>query len=71
VTRIGLALDDAAFAIANGASAAEVAPSIVDAGRGSGSQAGRPALASVRTHPTAASSRHWFDLATGRPPSRE
>ena len=71
MTRIGIALDDAAFAIAVGAATAVVAPSIVDAGRGGASQAGRPAQASVRTHPAAASSRHWFDLANGRPPSRE
>jgi hypothetical protein len=71
MSRLGLALDDAALAIAGGAGAPLVAPSIVDAGRGLASLAGRPAVATVRTNPTAASSRHWFDLATGRPPSRE
>ncbi len=71
MTRIGIALDDAALAVVRGAAPPVVAPSIVDAGRSAASQAGRPALASVRTQPAAASSRHWFDLANGRPPSRE
>lgn len=71
MTQVGVALDDAALAIASGAAAPVVAPSIVDAGRGQRATAGRPAAASVRTHPAAASSRHWFDLANGRPPSQE
>ncbi len=69
--RLGLALDDAALAIARRAGVPVVAPSIVDAGRGPAALAGRPAVATVRTNPTAASSRHWLDLATGSPPSRE
>ncbi len=71
MSTIGLALDDAALAIAAGDAAPRVAPSIVDAGRAQPELAGRPALATVRTHPTAASSRHWFDLARGGPPARE
>lgn len=71
MSTLGLALDDAALAIARGDDPAQVAPSIVDAGRGAAAQAGRLALATVRGAPTAASSRHWFDLAQGSPPSRD
>ncbi len=71
MNRIGLALDDAGLALASGTGVPEVAASIVDAGRSQPGSAGRPATASVRTHPTVASSRHWFDLAHGRPPARE
>lgn len=70
---LGVALDDAALAIAGTDDAAppDVAASIVDAGRTQRARLGQGALASVRTNPTAVSSRHWFDLAHGRPPSRE
>ena len=71
MTRIGVALDDAAFAVVRGAAPPGVAPSIVDAGRTQPATAGQAAIATVRTQPTAASSRHWFDLAHGRPPARE
>jgi hypothetical protein len=72
-TSLGIALDDAALALAGGAAGAApaVAPSIVDAGRGQRADAGRPALATARIHPTAVASRHWLDLGQGRPPSRE
>jgi hypothetical protein len=73
VTTLGIALDDAALAIARAGDAAapSIAPSIVDAGRAQRAAAGRSAVASARTAPTAVSSRHWLDLAQGRPPARE
>lgn len=71
MSTLGLVLDDAALALAVGDVAApRVAPSIVDAGQGQPAHAGRSALASVRSQPGAASSRHWFELAQGRPPAR-
>ncbi|MCP5327055.1 MAG: FHA domain-containing protein [Sinobacteraceae bacterium] len=71
MSTLGLVLDDAALALAVGdAAAPRVAPSIVDAGQGQPAHAGRSALARARSQPNAASSRHWFELAQGRPPAR-
>lgn len=67
----GLVLDDAALAIARDGALEGVLPSIVDATRGAGARFGRPATAAVRATATAVSSRHWFDVATGRPPAAE
>jgi hypothetical protein len=73
VSTLGIVLDDAALALAGGSAGAApaVAPSIVDAGREQRAAAGQAAVATARIHPTAVSSRHWLDLAQGRPPSRE
>lgn len=63
-----LALDDAALAIAHDGVLDGVQPSIVEATRGS-ARFGMPATAAVRATATAVSSRHWYDVATGRPPA--
>ena len=71
VTPIGLALDDAALAIAGGRRRASVAPSIVDAGAARASQAdGRRSrrCAPTRPRPRRGTGSTWRN---GRPPARE
>jgi len=69
VSALGVALDDAALALARDGATLGVAPSIVDAGTGDPARAGEPAADRARRAPASVSSRHWADLARGAPPS--
>jgi hypothetical protein len=69
VSTLGVALDDAALALARDGALAGVAPSIVDAGAGDAARAGEPATDRARRAPASVSSRHWADIARGAPPA--
>jgi hypothetical protein len=69
---LGLALDDAAFALArDGSLLGDPTPSIVVAGARAGSlRMGESATAIFRTAPTAVSTRHWLEIGAARAGAR-
>ncbi len=69
MSTLGVALDDAALALARDGVALGVAPSIVDVGAGDPARAGALAADRARRAPASVSSRHWADLARGSPPA--